>query len=312
MNDLANATTGQISAIEGLAMQARALRLSIDLGYWQLARVLIDAKELVPHGEWAGWLQENADVSQKTAEDLMEAYRRFNGKPGLESLGRTKTIRLLPLPPGTEERFLEEHDVEHMSTREIQEAVKQARAEAQAEAQAAIDQADKARAEAEERLAALEGAEPVIPQKFKDELDQERANRDYFTKMAQDANSEKSRLEKENKALQAQLDMKDELLHEQQDELDKANREKLDMMSAQARGEDRPAGDELTPEVLNRAVRDFMDAAGKMPYMQTTFASMAQREKERYAELLRMMSGWLDGAQKALNSTVMEGGIIVV
>lgn len=308
MNDLANATTGQISAIEGLAMQARALRLSIDLGYWQLARVLIEAKELVPHGEWGQWLQDNADVSQKTADDLMEAYRRFKGRPELETLGRTKTIRLLPLPLGTEERFLEEHDVEHMSTREIQEAVKQARAEAQAE----IDRAEKARAAAEEKLATLEGAEPVIPQKFKDELEQERANRDYFTRMAQDAKSEKSRLEKENKALRDELWVKDGLLKEQQDALDKANNEKLDMKSAQARGEDKPACEELTPEVLNRAVRDFMDVAGKMPYMQTTFAGMAQREKERYAELLRMMSGWLDGAQKALNSTVMEGGIIVV
>ena len=159
MNDIANATAQELTVLDGLAMQARTLRLSINMNMWQLARVFIEAKELVPHGEWGKWLQDNADVSEKTAQDMMAAYRRFGGRPQFETLGRAKTFKLLPLPEGTEERFMEEHDVESMTTREIQEAVKQARAEAQARIDAA-----------EARVRELEEREPVIPQEVTDEL----------------------------------------------------------------------------------------------------------------------------------------------
>ena len=106
MSEIANARTGQeISEIDELAMQARALRLSINVNMWQLARVFIEAKKLVPHGEWDSWLKENADVGKRTAEDMMAAYRRFGSNPSFANLGQTKTFKLLPLPEGAEEKL---------------------------------------------------------------------------------------------------------------------------------------------------------------------------------------------------------------
>lgn len=206
---MTNTTTNEVSVIQGLAMEARALRNCIDVNMWQLARVFVEAKPLVPHGEWGKWLEDNADVGVRTAQDMMAAYRRFGGKPQFENIGRSKAFKLLPLPEEAERAFLEEHDVGKMSVREIEEAVRKAKAEMQgeinrerearldAEARAA-DAEDRRQAEAEtgharteaaeERardaetraanadaeIAALKNRPPVIPEEMKKELAESR------------------------------------------------------------------------------------------------------------------------------------------
>lgn len=309
MNELANTATGQeISVVDGLAMQARMLRMSIEISFWQLARVFTEAKELVPHGEWAKWVQNNADVSQKTADDMIESYRRFGGKPQFESLGRTKTIRLLPLPPGTEEQFMAEHDVANMSTRQIQEAVKRVRAEAQAKIDAA-----------EARVRELEGQEPVVPQEVTEELvARRREAEDYkaeiqrISQNAKDALAETVQLRREK--LQLERDMKDqeELLQEQQEAINRTQRELLDMQSAQARGDaEHEPSDRLTLEIFGAAVREFVGVCARMPYMSGAFAIMPQQTKNAYSEYLRTVEGWCEKSRLALESYALEGGIII-
>lgn len=166
MNELANTETQEISMLDGLAMQARTLRLNINMNMWQLARVFIEAKELLPHGEFGKWVEENADVSERTAQDMMASYKRFGGRPQFAELGQAKTFKLLPLPAGTEEKFLEEHDVQAMTAREVQEAVKKVREEARSE----IEKERQARLDAEQRALDAESRPPQIPPELTDEL----------------------------------------------------------------------------------------------------------------------------------------------
>lgn len=307
MNDTANANTQQLVTLEGLAMQARTLRLSINMNMWQLARVFTEAKELVAHGEWGNWLKENADVSEKTAQDMMAAYRRFGGRPQFENIGKAKAFRLLPLPEGTEEKFMEEHDVENMSTREVQEAVKKARAEAQAK----IDAANK-------RIRELEEREQEIPQEVTDELRARREENarlkgeiDRIADAAKDNLSETLKLRSENAQLTRDMKEQEELLKEQQDALNKAQEDLLNMQSAQARGDaEHEHTDELTAEIFGAAVREFMGACARMPYMGGTFATMGQRDRNRYDTALKTVEGFCAQARKALNSCAVEGGIV--
>lgn len=308
MNDIANATTQDLTVLDSLAMQARTLRLSINMNMWQLARVFVEAKELVPHGEWGKWLQENADVSEKTAQDMMAAYKRFGGRPQFETLGRAKTFKLLPLPEGTEERFMEEHDVANMSTREIQEAVKQARAEAQARIDAA-----------EARVRELEEREPVIPQEVTDELaarrqeaEAYRADLERITQNAKDSLAEALQLRRDKMQLERDMQEKDELLQEQQEALNRAQDDLLNMQSAQARGDaERTPTDELTLDLFSAAVREFMGLCARMPYMGGSFAIMPQQTKNSYNELLHTIEGWCEKSRQALDSYAVEGGIII-
>ena len=303
MNEIANATTGKLSVIDGLAMQARALRLSINVNMWQLARVFIEAKELVPHGEWGKWLKDNADVGERTAQDMMAAYKRFGGKAPFEGLTPTQTFKLLPLPEGSEDQFMAEHDVQHMSTREIQEAVKQARAEAQAE----IDRERQARLDAEQRAMDAENRAPEIPKELTEELknsrerdEKQRAEIERLAEFGNSSLAEQRRLASENNSLRQELKEQEDMLREQQEALNQAQEELLNLQSAQARGEEHAYTDKLTLDVFSAAVREFIGVCAQMPHMSATFSKMDNTELNGYFQLLKTVESWADGARSAM------------
>lgn len=72
MNEVDKLTGG---ALDALAAEARLLTQSIVTGWLRLGGVLIDAKALVPHGKWGEWLAMNAPVGERTAQNMMEAWR---------------------------------------------------------------------------------------------------------------------------------------------------------------------------------------------------------------------------------------------
>ena len=43
----------------------------------QIGQKLIDAKRLVPHGEWSVWLSEKVGFSQRTANNLMRVAKEL-------------------------------------------------------------------------------------------------------------------------------------------------------------------------------------------------------------------------------------------
>ena len=341
MNEIANATTGTPSVLDGLAMQARALRLSINVNMWQLARVFIEAKELVPHGEWGKWLKENADVGERTAQDMMAAYRRFGGKAPFEGLTPTQTFKLLPLPEGTEDRFMEEHDVQNMSTREIQEAVKRTREEMEQEKQSAIletrnaaqsilDKVKEARDSAEKRaldaevrarkaerqLSEAESRATGIPPEMAEELErtkrlaEERENElRRIAEQGAESLAEQRRLAEENNRLRRDMEEQEKMLREQQDALNHAQEELLNYQSAQARGEERDYSDELTLDVFGAAVREFVGICARMPYMGAAFSQMDNRTLNEYFQLLKTVEGWAEGARQAM--IAVNGGVVV-
>ena len=308
----------EISVIDSLALQARTLRMSINLSFYQLAQVFIEAKAIVPHGEWGNWLQENADVSVRTAQDMMDAYRRFRDNPNIAGLERSKLFKLLPLPEGTEAKFMEEHDVASMSTREIQEAVKKAREEIKIEAEAEIERERAARIAAEKRAEEAENAPPVVPdamlnelQTGRDVIEQQRMEIERLTEIGRDSIQEKNRLTQENSHLQREIRERDDLLAEQQEDLNRTQQELLNVQSAIAKGDAEAAPkNQLTADALAVAVRSFIGAVARMPQMRTAFARMTLDEKEAWDIALSTVEKWAADSRKALDSTHSEGMVI--
>lgn len=109
-----------------------------------IGRCLIEAKEQLPHGEWLPWLNERVEFSERQARRFMQLYRECSNRPALADLGATKALALLALPPEEREQFVEEHNVVDMTSRQLQQAIKE-RDEARAAAEHA--QADAAAAE---------------------------------------------------------------------------------------------------------------------------------------------------------------------
>ena len=106
----------------------------------QIGRCLIEAKELLEHGEWLPWLNERVEFSERTARNFMRLAREWTNRQTLADLGASKALMLLALPPEEREQFMEGNNVIDMSARQLEQAIKE-RDEARAAAEhAAADQ----------------------------------------------------------------------------------------------------------------------------------------------------------------------------
>lgn len=132
-----------------------------------IGRCLIEAKEVLPHGEWLPWLNEKAEFSERTARNFMRLAREWTNRQALADLGAAKALSLLALPPDEREQFMaQSHEVDgqekavvDMTSRELDKAIKD-RKEALAaaeEAKANAKAAEDARAKMEADMAMLKG-----------------------------------------------------------------------------------------------------------------------------------------------------------
>lgn len=118
--------------INSIKEQTRKLVLfnSIEIG-----RRLTEAKSLIEHGEWGEWLDKSVAYSQRTASNLMRIFDEYgssqitffcdNAKSqALANLSYTQAVALLGIPTEEREAFIQDHDIDSLSTRELQQAIK--------------------------------------------------------------------------------------------------------------------------------------------------------------------------------------------
>ncbi|MNK79714.1 Chromosome partition protein Smc [compost metagenome] len=134
MTTISTRTTHTIATeINSIKDQTRQIMLhsSIEIG-----RRLVEAKSMLKHGEWGNWLKESVDYSQSTANNLMKVFEEYgsdqlslfgdNAKSQtLGNLSYTQAVALLSIPTEEREAFVQENEVENMSTRELQKAIKE-------------------------------------------------------------------------------------------------------------------------------------------------------------------------------------------
>lgn len=122
-----------------------------------IGRCLMEAKEMLPHGEWLPWLTEKVEFSPRTAQNFMRLAREWTNTQTLADLGASKALTLLALPPEEREQFVSENNVIDMSARQLEQAIKdrdEARKAAE-EAKAEAATAEEARAKMAEDMALL-------------------------------------------------------------------------------------------------------------------------------------------------------------
>lgn len=124
--------TSEIIILKNQA-QSMAIDFAIEIG-----GRLTEAKELVKHGEWGDWLKNKVDFSQSQANNLMKVFEnreRIKGtnqmsllpsnSQSLANLSYTKVLKLLALPDEEIDTFVEENDVENISTRELDKLIRE-------------------------------------------------------------------------------------------------------------------------------------------------------------------------------------------
>lgn len=163
------AQTGQAPSTERSIgdITTEILRLKQDAGnaILGIGQRLIEAKAMLPHGEWLPWLTEQVEFSERTARNFMRLAREWTNRQALADLGAAKALTLLALPPEERERFMEENHVVDgeeksvidMTSRELEKAVKERdeALHAAEAARAAAETADQSRAKMEADMTAL-------------------------------------------------------------------------------------------------------------------------------------------------------------
>lgn len=135
MSDIITIRDPGIIAAE-INMIKRQVQEAVIYGTIRIGEKLCEAKSLVAQGEWGRWLEENVEYSQSTAENLMKLYREYGGNQEslfdtwtssqmFGKLSYTQHLALLALPFAERQEFAEANNVAEMSTRQLQEAVRQ-------------------------------------------------------------------------------------------------------------------------------------------------------------------------------------------
>lgn len=95
------------------------------ISYWEIGKRLSKAKEQVGHGNWENWVNGNLGYSLRTTNDLMKVYKEISNPQALADLSYTKVVNILSIPAENRQEFVEKHDVEDMTTRQLQAEIKE-------------------------------------------------------------------------------------------------------------------------------------------------------------------------------------------
>lgn len=136
-------------------------RISLLCGI-EIGKRLVQAKEMLDHGEWMPWLERETEFSSSSAQRYMKLYEEYGASqqglfgpetnsPTLGNLPISKAFALLSVPESDREAFAEEVDAEHISVRELEEKIKELRAGIDEERKRG-DEAIREKLEAEELL----------------------------------------------------------------------------------------------------------------------------------------------------------------
>lgn len=119
----------------------------------EVGRRLREAKELLPHGEWTEWLDESVSYTERTAQNLMRIFDAYGSqqiaaadgvspkagalnsvsstseaqaqKQGRLNLNYTQALILLGVSEEERSQLMEELDLESMTTRELEKAIRE-------------------------------------------------------------------------------------------------------------------------------------------------------------------------------------------
>ena len=101
-------------------------------GAIQIGERLQEAKELAGHGNFGQWCQENLNYSQDTAQKFMKLAREYGGQNNVlantamsRNFSISNALSLLKVPEEDREQFVEEHQVEDMTNKELEEEIRQ-------------------------------------------------------------------------------------------------------------------------------------------------------------------------------------------
>jgi len=121
---------------EIIAGEIRTFTASMLNNIIEIGRRMCEAKELLPYGEFGKWITEATGYSSSTANNFMRLYQEYGADQGclfgaevdcqtFGKLSYSKALALLAVPKEERETVAAELDAEHLSTRELERAIRE-------------------------------------------------------------------------------------------------------------------------------------------------------------------------------------------
>ncbi len=113
--------------------ELKAYKQQAAQSFIEIGKRLIEAKAQLSHGEWLEWLKNEAEFSERSAQNFMRIAENYSNPQPIADLSYTKLLALLQVPEDEREQFLaeshlvngEEKTVQDMTTRELEQVVRE-------------------------------------------------------------------------------------------------------------------------------------------------------------------------------------------
>lgn len=288
----------------------------------QIGQRLQEAKEKVGHGGFGDWCQENLNYSQDTAQKFMRLAKEYGDPDSVlantamsRNFSISNALSLLKLPEEDREKFVEEHPVEDMTNKALEDEIRKLKEEKEKNeedmdslrrmAKAAEEETNQALHEIEDLKRQLQEAESSANQeevaKLEDRLQiaQKEANAAGVKadELQIKLDKAKEKLKKEKANRQAEIDAAIE--KERQDIIDQVNAEAADRME-KITGENETLRQQLdeTAKKLERVSQGtILQFKVMTDQLQDTFAKCGELIQE---EPDQEMADKMNGALKAI------------
>ena len=252
----------------------------------EIGERLLEAKDLVPHGEWGMWLKENVNYSQSTANNFMRLYKEYGNNQGnlfttltnsqtIMNLDVSKALALTVLPPEEREEFVAEHDVEQMSTRDLKEALQENR-ELKQQQQQLQKQLEKKDRQVKETSAQLDTA-ITERQKMQEKLSETVNQNAGYEKSLQVKIDAAKKLEQEKKAAEEKRRESEQKVQQLQRQIDALKEQKLQP--------DQQIIGQLRAEAEKQVQQQFQEQIEKLTQEKERAEQKAQQAEEKNRQL---------------------------
>lgn len=260
-------------------------------GAIQIGERLQEAKQLAGHGNFGQWCQENLNYSQDTAQKFMKLAREYGGKNNVlantamsRNFSISNALSLLKVPEEDREKFAEEHPVEDMTNKELEEEIRELKEEKDLdeeeirmlrddldkERDRALEAYDREQAAKEEAAHALQKIEDLKRQL--DDAEGGSADMEELEKLKAKLEKteaalakEKEKLKKEKDGRQAAIDKELKAAGEAMQEQAKKSIDSLQAEVDRLKRREQKAGNEslLKFKILVDQLQDIFDQAGQ-------------------------------------------------
>lgn len=271
-------------------------------GAIQIGERLQEAKEQVGHGNFEQWCEENLNYSSRTARNFMRIASEYGGENGLISnrkmssdLSISNALSLLKVPEEDREKFIEEHPVEDMKNKDLEDEIRKLKEEKESR-ERTVDVLNKSlKDEAEKLSKAYHEIEDL--QRQLDETPEEAVDPAELEKMKKKLEKaeaslakEKEKLKQEQESRQAAIDKE---LQAQRDEMAAKTQKSIDSLQAeieQLKRREQNAGNEsmLKFKVLVDQLQDTFRQAGEC-IVNETDQEMANKMNAALRTILKNM-----------------------